>query len=223
MARILIGLVVFALILGLGVIVIATPGTKEAFSAAEARIEAARQEDARVLRFDGLSNLGTLPPEVAEMTDLIQIDLRDTAIRDIAPLAGLQNLRILSLRGTLVKDLSGLSGLKNLDTLDISQTWVRDLEPLVALPSLRRLDIGDTWTSSLEPATRMPALDWINMHAAYSSDGSRVHYETLRTSDVIENNGRAFQDDYRPGYLFLAKLRFERLVRRVRLGLNAID
>ena len=223
MGRILIGVIVFAMILCAGVIWTATPGTKDAYAAAEARILAAQEDGDRIIRFNDLANLGELPPELAEMTDLIQVDLRGTAVRDITLLQRLPNLRILSLRGTLVEDLSPLKALENLDTLDISQTWVRDLTPLTELPLLRRLDIGNTWTSSLEPATRMPALDWINMHDAFSSDGSKVHYDTLQSKGVTENNGRSFQQDYRPGYLVLVKLRFERLIRRVRLGLNAVD
>lgn len=223
MRRILIGIIVFALILGAGVIWTAKPGTDEAYAAAKARILAVREDGDRVIRFNDLSNLGDLPPELAELTDLIQVDLRGTAVRDVALLAKLPNLRILSLRGTLVGDLSPLTALENLDTLDISQTWVRDLDPLTMLPALRRLDVGGTWTTSLEPATRMPALDWINMHDAFSSDGSKVHYDNLRENGVTENNGRSFQQNYRPGYFVVAKLRLERLIRRVRLGLNAID
>lgn len=223
MRSILIGLFVFSLILGAGVILTATPGTDAAYAEAEARIKAAAEDNAAVLRFDGLENLGTLPPEIANLSELIQIDLRDTAIKDLTPLSDLQNLRTLSLHGTLVEDLSPLSNLQSLDNLNMSQTWVRDLDPLVALPALRRLDIGDTWTATLEPTTRMPALDWINMHGAFSSDGSRVHYDALQTKGVTENNGRAFQENYQPGYMFLAKLRLDRLMRRVRLGLNALN
>ncbi|MDA8585234.1 hypothetical protein N9L47_03090 [Rhodobacteraceae bacterium] len=223
MGRLLIGLIMFVVILGVGVFVIATPGTSEAYAEAEKRIAAARDEDARVLRLDDLANLGRLPPELGEMTELIQINLRGTAIHDLTPLSGLKNLRILSLRDTLVEDLTPLSDLPKLDTLDISHTWVHDLSPLTTIPALRRIDIGGTWIASLEPALAMARLDWINMHQGYASDGSQQYYDALATKGVTVNNGRAFQDDFRPSVWFLTKLRISRSIKRVRLGLKALD
>ena len=116
MGRILIGIIVFALILCAGVIWTAKPGTDEAYAAAEARILAAREDGDRVIRFNDLANLGDLPPELAGLTELIQVDLRGTAVRDIALLAELPRLRIVSLRETLVEDLSPLANLPELDT-----------------------------------------------------------------------------------------------------------
>ena len=106
MGRILIGIIVFALILGAGVVWTAKPGTEDAYAAAQARILAAQEDGDRVIRFNDLANLGDLPAELAELTELIQVDLRGTAVRDVALLAKLPNLRILNLRGTLVEDLS---------------------------------------------------------------------------------------------------------------------
>ena len=195
MRRILIGVIIFALILGAGVVWTAKPGTEDAYAAAQARIQAVREDGERVIRFNDLANLGDLPPDLVELTELIQVDLRGTAVRDIALLAELPNLRILSLRETFVEDLTPLSNLPKLDTLDISRTWVYDLSPLITVPALRRIDIGGTWIASLEPALEMRSLDWINMHQSFASDGSKVHYDALAAKGITENNGRAFQQN----------------------------
>ena len=215
---ILFGIVVFALTLGGGLVWTARPGSDAAYQAAAERIRAARQEDARVLRFSDLGGLGALPPELGEMTEVIQLDLRGTVISDISVLAGMEGLRSLSLRGTLVEDLTPLAGLPRLDILDVSQSWVHDLSPLVDLPALRRLDIGGTWIESLAPLRRVETLGWLNLHRAIASDGSKDHLEALAMAGVTVNNGRVVSQDTRPGMIDRLRLRYQRLSRRVSLG-----
>ncbi|NNE82171.1 MAG: leucine-rich repeat domain-containing protein [Silicimonas sp.] len=221
MRRLLVALAIFVLILGAGVIWTANPGTDEAYAAAESRIDAAIAEEARILRLSDLSNLGHLPPRIAEMTDLIQLDLRGTLVSDVSVLSGLQNLRILNLHGTLLRNVDPLAGLPALDTLDVGETWISDIAPLTKMPELRRLDIGTTQIKSLEPATRMERLNWINLHGAHALDGSQTAYQALIDKGLTVNNGRAFRQDYRPGFLQRLRIRVERIVHRARLGLGA--
>lgn len=218
MRPLLFGIVVFALILGGGVIWTARPGSDAAYDTARARILAAQEDGTRVLRFRDLGGLGKLPPELRELTEVIQLDLTGTVISDISVLADMKALRILSLRGTLVEDLSPLQGLDNLDTLDLSGTWVRDLTPLTALPNLRRLDIGGTWTKTIAPLRDTPALDWINLHAALANDGGGDHIAALSAKGVTVNNERAMAENGRPGLAQKMRLRYDRLSRRVSLG-----
>jgi len=221
MRRLLVGLALFVLILGAGVIWTATPGTDEAYDLARARIAAAAEDDTRVLRFDDLPQLGTLPPEIATLDRLIRIDLRGTKVEDITALADLDGLKFLSLHSTLVRDIGPLAGLPSLEMLDIGETWVADIAPLVELPALRRLDLGHTQLRSLEPATRIPTLEWINLHGGYAIDGSAEHYQTLVETGRTVNNGRAFREDYQPDWLDRTRVRIGRIVHRARLGLNA--
>jgi hypothetical protein len=218
MRPLIFGILVFLAILAAGVLYTANPGSEAAYEAAEKRIAAAAEDDLRVLRLSDLGGLGKLPPELGELTNLTQLDLRGTAISDVSALASLENLRILSLRRTLVDDLQPLEGLSALDTLDLSQTWVRDLSPLTTLPALRRLDIGGTWTSSLAPLRDVAKLDWINLHSAITSDGSQDHFRALKDKAVTVNNGRAIADGHRPGLTEKMRLRVNRLSRRIRLG-----
>ena len=218
MRPLIFGILVFLSILAGGVIYTANPGSDAAYAAAEKRIAAAAEDNLRILRLSDLGGLGKLPPELGQLTGLVQLDLRGTAISDVSALSSLENLRILSLRGTLVDDLQPLEGLNALDTLDLSQTWVRDLSPLKALPALRRLDIGGTWTSSLAPLREVTKLDWINLHSAITTDGSQDHYRALEAKDVTVNNGRAIAQDHRPGLGEKMSLRMNRLSRRLRLG-----
>lgn len=192
-------------------------GSDEAYAEAQEIIAAAVLAKPAVLHLDKLPNLKTLPPDIATLDRLVMLNLKGTKISDIDALGRLDRLQILNLRGTRVTDLEALSGMQNLEILDVGKTWVSDLSPLVELASLKRLDVGDTQLRSLEPTTRMAALDWINLHGAYAIDGSRAHFETLHSTGIQVNNGRAFRENYQPDWIYRSKVRFQRV--RARLGL----
>ncbi|MCV6593809.1 MAG: hypothetical protein OIF48_12710 [Silicimonas sp.] len=220
MGRLIFGAVVFLMILCAGVIWTATPGNEADFEEARARILAAKESGARLLRLRDLDGLGALPEELADLDTLVQLDLSGTVISDLAPVSGLTSLRILTLRDTLVEDLSPLEDLENLDILDLGGSWVRDLTPLAGLPKLGSLDIGRTWVASLAPLSEIEKLDWVNLAGAQASDGSRPHLETLRARGVTLNNPGAFARDARPGITTRMQIRLDRLARRIRLGLG---
>jgi GTPase SAR1 family protein len=60
-----------------------------------------------------------------------QLDISDTQVSDLSPLAGLEPLERLLAPGTQVSDLSPLKGLWRLRELDLSATQVSDLAPLL--------------------------------------------------------------------------------------------
>jgi Leucine-rich repeat (LRR) protein len=96
------------------------------------------------------------------MKDLRDISCFDTSVADISSLRNLQQLFVLKLSHTNVKDLTPISGLKNLTYLDISCTEVSDLTPLSDLTKLTDLDISFTQVSDLEPIEKtIPSLKWL--------------------------------------------------------------
>ncbi|CUX81549.1 MAG: Leucine Rich repeats (2 copies) [Roseibaca calidilacus] len=128
--------------------------------AAEQAYEAARAEIARVkatvgdtLYFDAedYRALTTLPPEIAELTGLETLVLRNTQITDLAPLAGLTRLQTLVLRNTQITDLAPLAGLTGLKRLDLCNTQITDLAPLAGLTGLKRLNLHSTQITDLRP------------------------------------------------------------------------
>jgi len=68
----------------------------------------------------------------------------DTKVRDLRPLAGMNNLQELSIYTPTVEDLRPLTGLTNLQELGLRGTGVRDLRPLAALLNIRRLRLSET-------------------------------------------------------------------------------
>ena len=63
-----------------------------------------------------LSNISGL----SNATRLVNLDLRNNAIRDLSPLSFLQNLSVVNLSSNALTNLSPLSGLENLTALDVS-------------------------------------------------------------------------------------------------------
>ena len=77
---------------------------------------------------------------VAETPKVKSLDLYDTQVVDLSPLAGLTNLEVLDLCDTQVVDLSPLAGLTNLEVLNLRNTQVdqQSLDNLrAALPNVR--------------------------------------------------------------------------------------
>ena len=73
------------------------------------------------------------------MTALKWLDLRDTQVADITPLAGLTGLRGLGLHNTEVADITPLAALTALKWLYLTSTQVADIAPLAGLEELENL------------------------------------------------------------------------------------
>jgi len=76
------------------------------------------------------------------------VDLRDTQVTNLSPLAELTSLEWLNLNNTQVSDLSPLVELKNLEGLGLHHTQVSDLSPLAELKNLERLNLNNTQVSN---------------------------------------------------------------------------
>jgi internalin A len=76
------------------------------------------------------------------MDQLENLSLDDTAITDIAPLAGRIYLRSLNISGTKVSDLMPLQKCRILETLNIAKTPVTDVIPLLKCRKLTRLQVS---------------------------------------------------------------------------------
>ena len=95
----------------------------------------------------GLTELRTLSIEGNLITDftplrgtsLIELDLSNTSITDLHPLATLINLEALFLVGNGISDISPLAELTKLQHLDLSNNDIEDLRPLSGLAELRTL------------------------------------------------------------------------------------
>lgn len=121
-------------------------------------------------KLDWLNLRGTQVTDVSPLAHLplVALDLSDTLLATVAPLAELRTLRSLSLSDTRIKDLRPLAALPELDTLDISGLPPGTLATLPTLPELKYLVAKNIAPEELEKLPRLPALKtlWTNRAGA---------------------------------------------------------
>jgi len=132
----------------------------DAYKAAQAEIARAKATGEDRLRLDetAFRALQALPPEIAELDGLRQLDLDNTQIRDMSPLAGMQTLLVLYLDRTKVSDITPLAGMQSLQALYLNGTQVSDIAPVAGMQSLRELYLTGTLVSDLRPILSLESL-----------------------------------------------------------------
>jgi len=99
------------------------------------------------LKENAVSDLAPL----ADLTDLIYLDLEANRITDISPLSGLDALVRLILSSNEIADISALEPLTSLEDLDLSNTGVSDITPLRGLSRLESLSLRGNRVRDLAP------------------------------------------------------------------------
>lgn len=102
--------------------------------------------------------LTTLPPELADLTELTGLSLDNTQIIDLSPLVGMKRLSELWLGGTQVTDFNPLAEVVRLRALNLDNTKITDLGPLVGLTELTDIFLNDTKVVDLRPLLFLPKL-----------------------------------------------------------------
>ena len=147
-----------------------TPKQKDAYQEAERCIAEAKANKAEELDLRLGSDLIELPPEIADLTELKSLNLRDTEVADIAPLGTLTALQELYLSGTQVADIAPLGTLTALQELDLSNTQVADIAPLGTLTALRRLALNSTKVADIAPLVTLTALKTLSLSDTQVAD-----------------------------------------------------
>lgn len=114
--------------------------------------------------FQGLVNLTSLAvlggvadlAPLAGLANLRRLDLSGNGLADIGALAGLGQLQDLNLNGNRVADLSPLEGLTRLQALSLNGNGLSSLSPLAGLTELIALQAADNAIADLSPLARLP-------------------------------------------------------------------
>lgn len=177
--------------------------TERAYEAARAEIERVRSNEGIRLDLSGAAfhALDRIPPEVASLNKLETLDLSNTQVGDLEPLAttvqyasldavpnfsavvnmatleviSLGSLKALILTNTLVSELHWLRSINSLSVLELSGSKVYDLRPLVAISGLKE---GLGGRVSMRDTPFSYATDEQDQLAAIPDDEQRTH-ETL--------------------------------------------
>jgi len=161
----------------------------KAYAAAERRIEEAKREGDDSLSFDQEEThaLDHLPPSIAELTELRDLDLNNTQVSDIAPLAALTRLNALSLNDTQVSDIAPLAALTRLTMLSLNNTQVSDIAPLAALTRLTGLWLHNTQVSDIAPLAALTRLTGLSLNKTQVSDIAALAALTRLTTLSLNN------------------------------------
>ena len=107
---------------------------------------------------------------IAGLTELRHLILNDNLISDLSPIAGLTNLESLVLEFNDVSDLSPIAGLINLEHIDFNANDVSDLSPIARLVNLRRIRTWGNPFSDLSPLARLTKLERLDICGARLSE-----------------------------------------------------
>ena len=128
----------------------------------------------------GNSNAVTDLSPLADLIQLISLDLAGNSISDISAVMGLTNLTWLHFWGNSISDISPVAGLTNLTTLYLGDNNISDLSPLVANTGLGS---GDTVNVQYNP------LSYQSLHIHIStlqSRGVTVEFDDTTHLDIGE-------------------------------------
>jgi Leucine-rich repeat (LRR) protein len=121
-----------------------------------------------------LVETGLIPANVTHL------NLHNSAVTDLTPLAGLTDLVWLDLEDIMawqnnttqrLTDLTPLAGLTNLRRLDIDHnSALTDISPLAGLVNLVELDLNDTIVRDISPLSGMTRLEYLDLRATPVTD-----------------------------------------------------
>ena len=123
----------------------------------ELALQRIREAKAKHLTELDLSTCGLsqLPNELFELIWLKTLFLDGNQIRDVSPLAQLNNLSVLFLNGNNISNISSLAQLKHLDVLDLSGNEISDTSPLAQLTKLTVLSLRSNQISDISPVAQL--------------------------------------------------------------------
>jgi Leucine-rich repeat (LRR) protein len=158
-----------------------------AYKAAKAEIELVRAKGGGSLDLSGeaYNALIWLPDSITQLTALTTLDLSDTQINDLTPIAQLNALKGLRLGNTQVSDLTPIAQLNTLKTLRLDNTQVSDFTPIAQLNALTTLYLSNTQISDLTPIAQLNALKTLDIGNTQVSDLTPIaQLNALKTLDL---------------------------------------
>ncbi len=139
---------------------------------------------------------------------LEHLNVGETQVADLTPLAAMTTLRSLNVLRLLHADLTPIWGLTGIEHLDLSFTQAHDLSPLRAFKGLRSLQLWGTRVASLEPLVDLP-LEQLNVNYTVLPDVAPLaKIKTLRSVSLYGSAPDA------PGLDVLARERPDLMVSR---------
>jgi len=119
---------------------------------------------------------------------IMEIDLENNSITDLAPIRDLKLLQSLNLAGNQIESIKALSELKLLQYLELSRNKISDLDPLKSMTNMRSLYLSENRIKTFSSLSEMKKV-W-TLHAAmnpiedFSAIGDLTWLESLDLSET---------------------------------------
>lgn len=110
------------------------------------------------------------------LTNLEYLDLSNTKLTSVSPLASLKNLRVLYLYKNSIKDISPIKGLTKLEVLSINGNKVSSISVLAGLTNLTELYIRENIITDYSPIAKLK-----NLNILYLKGNKLTNYTKLQT------------------------------------------
>src|SRR4028118_1628679 len=119
-----------------------------------------------------LREAGTTECDAADRTlsSLTELDLENSQIGDIKPLASLTNLTLLNLGYNQISDIKPLASLTNLTQLGLSNNKISDIKPLVSLTNLTVLSLSKNQINDIKPLASLTNLTQLGLSSNEIND-----------------------------------------------------
>ncbi|WP_020559030.1 leucine-rich repeat domain-containing protein [Thiofilum flexile] len=117
----------------------------------------------------------TIPPEIAQLTKLLRLNVEKQSLSDLSPLHSLHQLQSLNCSGNQITDLSPLHSLHQLQSLHCHHNQITDLSPLHSLLQLQELDCGSNQITDLSPLHSLHQLQILICDGNKITDLSPLH------------------------------------------------
>lgn len=125
---------------------------------------------------------------LANLTKLGIFECRETAVSDVKGLRWCRQLRFVQLNNTGVSDLTPLAKASRLEELYLQNTLVQDVSPLAALEELEFLGLRGTRVSDVSPLQKLTKLKWIDLRDTPAKRGDLQTLQRLLPKCNVEFN-----------------------------------
>ncbi len=135
-----------------------------------------------------LNSLGTDPCGTANrvLSESESLDLSNSGINSLAPVASLTKLKHLNVRKNELKSLSEISGLKSLLTVNAAYNQIREVAPLKSLVNLEQVSLQGNKVSDAESLKVLPKLQIRYLTESDVCERARLHVLEKKAFSVAD-------------------------------------
>ncbi|MCF6342273.1 MAG: hypothetical protein L3J31_05645 [Bacteroidales bacterium] len=126
---------------------------------------------------------------VSQLSNLVEINVSNTAVTDLSPLRNLNKLEKLDCSASSVLSIDALRYVSNLSDLDCSHTGISDISVLGNLKKLKTLNLSYSPVTSLLPLAGLPVLSQLSLNGLNLENPGELKGLTALTNLDLSNSG----------------------------------